>query len=238
MKTGNYSVLFSIVSNMAIGLCFIPFLFLGWKKIRQVNTFWMLGIYWLFNGLVNLPMLHKAGGAHGTISRLALLFAMAEAPLLLVAFAGACSGRERKVLWWTVLGYTVTECLLVGLKGHTMPGSLLISGVGTLLILVFSATGLVQYVRKMEHSRFENSMVFVYAAILFFYGSSLIIYIFAHHSGSNGNDNTDSFLLYYISLMLSAIVTLLGLWSYGIRKTEKPRRPRPMRAPGYSSSSS
>jgi hypothetical protein len=78
----------------------------------------------------------------------------------------------------------------------------------------------------MEHTRFENSMVFVYAAALFAYGSGLIIYIFAHyHPAGSNNDDTDSFLLYYISLLLSAIVTSTGLWSYGIRKKEKSHRP-------------
>jgi hypothetical protein len=45
----------------------------------------------------------------------------------------------------------------------------------------------------------------------------------------------DSFLLYYVSLLLSAAITCAGLWSYGIRRS----RPRPWSASsGYSSSSS
>jgi hypothetical protein len=45
----------------------------------------------------------------------------------------------------------------------------------------------------------------------------------------------DSFLLYYIGLLLSAAVTCAGLWSYGIHRS----RPRPWStSSGYSSSSS
>ncbi len=34
--------------------------------------------------------------------------------------------------------------------------------------------------RPMEHTAFENSMVCVYAALLFAYGSFSMIYIFTH----------------------------------------------------------
>jgi hypothetical protein len=218
LKTGFYSVLFSVISNMAIGLCFVPFLFLGWRKIRQVNTYWLLGIYWLFSGLVNLPALQAASGGHGLLSRLSCLYTMAQTPLVLLAFASACSGRQKRQLLLVLILYIIGECSLVGLKGYTLVNCELIMGAGLLLILLYSLIGLVLYVRKMEHTRFENSMVFVYAAHLFAYGSGLIICISTHwHSTGNGNDDADSFLLYYISLLLSAIITSTGLWNYGIR---------------------
>lgn len=240
MKTGNYSVLFSVISNMAIGLCFVPFLFLIWKKIRHVNTYWVLGIYWLFNGLVNWPVLQASGGSHGLISRFSWFYTVTETPMVLLAFAWANSGKPRRQLLWVLFGYGLGECILIGEKGHTMTSSILISGSGTLLILLYSITGLIQYVKKMEHTRFENSMVFVYAALLFAYGSDLIIQIFAHYNiNGNSSNDMDSFLLYYISLLLSAIVTSTGLWNYGIRRAGKPYRPTPARrTSGYSSSSS
>ena len=73
--------------------------------------------------------------------------------------------------------------------------------------------------------------------LLFSYGSMLIIYIFPHlHHNANTNDNeSDSFLLYYLSLLLSAAITSAGLWSYGIRKS---RQSSYSPSAGYSSSSS
>jgi hypothetical protein len=109
------------------------------------------------------------------------------------------------------------------------------SGLG--IIILYSVMGLWDYLKKMEHTRFENSMVFIYASLIFSYGSMLIIYIFTHFHRATGTatSDTDSFLLYYVSLLLSAAVTCAGLWSYGIRRS----RPRPWSASsGYSSSSS
>ena len=232
---------------MAIGLCFVPFLLLGWKKIRKVPTFWIIGIYWLLSGLVNLPLPQTPGGDHGLLSRPGQLYAMVETPLVLLVFAGASSRHLKRQLWLVVLLYIAGECWLVAWKGYGRLSSQLIPGIGLLLILTYSIVGLVLYVKRVEHTRFENSMVYIYAADLFAYGSGLIIYIFSHYhpwadhpSGNHassglGNSDADSFLLYYISLLLSALVTCTGLWSYGIRKAGKAGL-RPVG--GYSSSSS
>lgn len=217
-------MLYAIISNLAVGLCFVPFILLGWKKMRRVNTYCILGIYWLFNGLANLPSLtiFQFAGAHYLLTRLNFYYTLAEAPLVLLAFAIARSGRQRKQVLAVLLLFIIGEILLIVLKGHTFSSSMVIIGTGLLLILFYSCTGLWQYLKKMEHTRFENSMVFVYAALLFAYGSFLIIYIFAHiHPTGADTSDTDSFLLYYISLLLSATVTSAGLWSYGIRRTRQ-----------------
>jgi hypothetical protein len=241
LKTGAYSVLYAVISNMAIGLCFIPFLLLGWKKMRQVNTYWIIGIYWLLNGLVNLPELGIFTGSRWQ-EKLTLSYNLAETPLVLLVFGLASSGRQRRNMLLLILGFIAGEAVLISWKGYNFSSSTLIIGSGLLLILTCCITGLIKYVKKMEHTRFEHSMVFVYAALLFAYGSFMIIYIFAHiHSNAIGN-GTDSFLLYYVSLLISAAVTSMGLWSYGIKKVRHHhpgagilRVPRDSR---YSSSSS
>lgn len=206
--------------------------------MRQVNTYCVLGIYWFLNGLVNLLDLDFAdfSNSHLFIRQLSLYYGMAEAPLILLAFACAQSGRGRKQLLLVLLLLVAGESVLTALHTHKFPATAAILASGLLLIITFSVTGLVQYIKKMEHTRFENSMVFVYGSLLFAYGSFLIIYIFAHIHGNTATENdTDSFLLYYISLLLSSAVTSAGLWSYGIRKSRQ--RDYPLTR-SYSSSSS
>jgi hypothetical protein len=222
---------------MAILLCFIPFLLLSWKKMRQENTWCVIGIYWLLNGLVNLP---EMGFFAFTLSRqwqekLSFSYNLAETPLVLLTFAFATSGRQRRQLMLLILLFIIWEATLLGWKGYNYSSRTLLIGSGLLIILVYSITGLIQYVKRMEHTRFENSMVFVYAALLFSYGSFLIIYVFAHIHGSGTSNGTDSFLLYYISLLISAVVTIMGLWRYGVRNVRSRGPHSPAR---YSSSSS
>ena len=207
--------------------------------MRQVNTYWVIGIYWLFNGLVNLPALGliQSAGGRGLLQRVNYCYTFTETPMVLLAFAFASAGRFRKQLLLVMLGFLIGESVLLAWRGYNFTSCAVITGAGLLLILAYSVAGLWQYLKKMEHSRFEESMVFVYAALLFGYGSFLIIYIFAHYRTGPGGvsyNETDSFLLYYISLLLSASVTSTGLGSYGLRR-KRVRRPL---VSHYSSSSS
>lgn len=236
LKTGFYSVFYAVISNGAIAFCFLPVLFLWWKDIRKIYTFWVLGIYWFLNGFDNLLEVYFSSisdGSHGLIRQFSYYYSLLEAPLLLLIFAMARQGWLRKCILLLLFLFLGSETILIRQEGNHF--LLLILGSGVVLIIISSLTGLLEYLNRMEHTRFENSMVFVYAALLFAYGSMLIIYIFAHFHHSTGSGDADSYLLYYLSLLLSAAVTCAGLWTYRVRK---PRGHSYSRSSGYSSSSS
>ena len=206
--------------------------------MRRVRTWWVLAIYWLLTGLDNLLEIwfaSRSEGSHAIVRGLSVAYSLVETPLVLLAFSLARQGRSRKRLLLLLLLFLAAELILYRLRGRD--SLTLIMGSGLALIILYSLTGLLDYLKKMEHTRFENSMVFIYASLIFSYGSMLIIFFFTHihqATGMNGNE-MDSFLLYYVSLLLSAAITCAGLWSYGIRRS----RPRPWSAAsGYSSSSS
>ncbi|HWK05223.1 MAG TPA: hypothetical protein VNS58_16395 [Puia sp.] len=222
MKTGIYSILYAVVLNMAIGSCFLPFIFLSWKKMRQVKTYRIIGLYWLLSGFINiidLDLLNRfINISAGVKERLNCCYDMLDTPLALLIFASAVSGRQRKQILLVLLLFIAGEVTLIGWKGYNAANSNIIIGVGLLLAILCCITGLVQYMKKMEHTPFENSMVFVYSALIFDYGSYLILYIFSlirDHS-----DSKDSSMVYYTSLLLSAAFTSMGLWGYGIRRPQ------------------
>jgi hypothetical protein len=219
VKTGVYSAVSLIVSNLAILFCCVPFLFLVSKKMRSVRTYRVIGIYWLLNGLINLynldlfPFFKNSAFQDKLVSWYNLL----DTPMVLLIFAAAVTGAQRRVILISMMFFLGSELTLVAWKGYNFISGTAVIGTGLLLILTFTIIGLVQYMKRMEHTAFENSMAFVYAALLFAYGSFLIVYIF-HIRGSSGINSQDTFLLYYISLLLSAATTTLGLWSYGLRR--------------------
>lgn len=235
MKTGPQSALYAVICSLAIALCFVPFLFLSFKKVRQVNTYRFIGIYWFLNGLVNLPALRPIHqeGMRNFFARLSDCYDLADAPLMLLVFALASSGKLRKQLLLVLSGLAAVELILVAVKGYTHSWPFII-GAGVLLVLTYSVAGLLQYLKKMEHDKFENSMAFVYAALLFAYGTYLIIFFLSLlPKSANTYNEADSFLMYYISLSLAAVLTSAGIWSYGLRS----RKSRSF-TPRYSSSSS
>lgn len=222
-----YSVLYMIVSNIAITCCLIPFFLLASRKMRQVTTYRILGMYWLLNGFIHFADIYFFRTyKNGWLDQLTEYYNVLDTPLVLLIFFNASAGAYKRLLLRTLLAFVIMEVLVIGWKGYAFTSGFIFVGSGVLLVLAYSIIGLVQYMRKMEYTSFETSMVFVYAALLFGYGSYLIIYMFVHIRGSNEANRQDSYLLYYVMLLLSAIITSLGLWSYGVRR------------PAYSSSSS
>jgi len=189
------------------------------KKMRQVTTYRVLGIYWLLNGLIHFTDIYFFISYRNTrLDELSNYYNVLDTPLVLLIFICAASGRYRKALWLTLLLFIALEVSIITWKGYAFTSGFFFTAVGVALVLFYSIIGLLQYMRKMEYTTFESSMVVVYASMLFGYGSFLIISLFLHIRG-NGEVNTrDSYLLYYISLLISAIITFLGLWSYGIRR--------------------
>jgi len=222
VKTGIYTVLYTVISNLAIVLCFIPLFLLSWKKLRKDKAYWMVGIYWLATGLVNLPNFGSAfavqAGHTPLQDKLKLIYNLLDTPLILLIFLYSTPGKKhKKHLLLVLVLFMVMEGVILNWKGYDPVSSSMIIGAGMLLVFSYSVTGLVQYMRKMEHTSFENSMVFVHAALLFAYGSFIIIYAFIRIR-PDSMDRQDSFMIYYISLLFSSAVTCLGLWSYGIRR--------------------
>jgi len=229
-------VLYLVIESLAIVICFVPFLFLGFKKVRKVHTYRVIGIYWLFNGLVNFPILWpmQREGLRSFFQHLSNIYDLVDTPLVLLVFALAATGKLRRQVLIVLVGFVIGESVLIGQKGYTYSWPIVV-GTGVSLILVYTVSGLWQYLKKMEHNRFENSMAYVYAALLFAYGTYLIIYLlYFFRKSASGYNEADSFLLYYTSLLLSAVVTSTGIWSYGLRRRREPGG----LVPGYSSSSS
>jgi len=219
LNTSMYSVLYMIVSNIAIVCCCIPFVLLASRKMRQVTTYRLLGIYWLLNGFIHFADIYFFRSyKNGWLDKLTEYYNVLDTPLVLLIFFNAAAGPHRRLLLRTLLAFVLLEALMLGWKGYAFTSGFVFVGSGVLLVLVYSIIGLVQYMRKMEYTPFETSMVFVYFALLFGYGSYLIIYMFVHFRGDSEVNSQDSALLYYVMLLLSAIITSLGLWGYGIRR--------------------
>lgn len=205
--------------------------------MRKDKAYWMVAIYWLVTGLINISYLglnmSDATRTSAFQGKLNFIYNILDTPILLLLFFYAAPRKKRKIhILRTMLMFIGLEGVLLSWKGYTFTTSTMIIGAGLLLVLAYSVIGLLHYMRSMEHDAFENSMVFVYAALLFAYGSFTIIYVFTHLHRGDLIDKKDSFLLYYISLLLASLITCMGLWSYVIRRTAMTRKNH------YSSSSS
>ena len=213
MKTGLYSILYSIISHAAIICCFIPLLIIVYRKLQNEKAYLFTALYWLLNGLLNTPTLLGFGTNHALNLELTLLYNLLDAPVVLLVFMFSTTGVNRKIIRWTLLAFLLFEASMIAWKGYNMTSSTIIIGAGTFFAIAFSIMKVMEYLQKMEHNSQENSMVFVYGSFLFDYGIFIVIYLFSY-LGVGKNNFEDTFMIYYISMLISTLLSSLGLWMF------------------------
>jgi len=208
------SLLYPYISNLAIAFCFVPLVLLLWKKMSREKAYLFVAIYWLANGLLNVPNWLGQAENSKLQSQITLLYNLLDAPLALLVFYFSALGVKKKVLLYLLVLFVFFELAIVFWKGNNLSSSTIILGVSTLVALIFTLTGITQYFNKIEHTYFDNTMGFVYAGFLFNYGPFIVIYIFSYLRIESDAIRAESFFLYYLSLLAATILTSIGLWRY------------------------
>jgi hypothetical protein len=214
VKPGFYSILNPFMSNIAIILCFIPIILLWWKKLTREKAFLFACIYWLLNGLINLPDMIGQLQNSRVQEDITLLDNLVDTPLALLVFYYAASGAKKRMVLYFLIAFTVFELVVVLWKGHNFESSTIIIGFGIFVLFAYSFWRLAQYFQKIEHNAFENVMGFVYAGFIFYDGLWVVIYIFNYLNYKKETVQANQFLN-YLSIILATILTSVGLWWFG-----------------------
>ena len=221
MKTAFYPLLNSLISNIAIVFCFAPFFMALWKKLHYERAYILIGLYWLITALLNqYNWISNAQNNH-LQAQLMFIRNLIGAHFVLVIFLFCAEGPQKKIIFYSLLSFILFELLMIIWNGVDNASNIVIIGLGSLLVMIFSIAGLVRYFKEMEHSSFENAMAFVYAAFLFAYGGTTMIYILNYLNVATTND-PDEFFLYYVGLLLSSLLTCYGLWEYAGKPSKQP----------------
>jgi hypothetical protein len=67
------------------------------------------------------------------------------------------------------------------------------------------------------HSGRERGLLFIYAALLFEYGTYIIIYIFDYYL-EHISSTMDNYLVYYVSSLIALVIATCGYLTKGIGK--------------------
>jgi hypothetical protein len=207
-----FSLLNPPLSVITVALCFLPLLLMWWKGLTRVKAYLFIAIYWMANAIVNLP---DCLGVQGNElqNKVILLYNLFDAPLALLIFYFSATGTKKQIILYLLLFIIVFEPVLVMWMGHNFNSSTIIIGVGGLLALFFSFSGLAEYFQKIEHTALEKAMGFVYAGFIFDYGLSIVTFFFNYLNYTKESLAANIFL-YYLSLILAIILTSVGLWKH------------------------
>lgn len=187
---------------------FVPLLILLVKKLWAQTTFLLFALYWGMAGVINL-LDFIPGVSKGFLSSLGALYNMLDIPILLTIFyLTSTSVKIRQFAKYAVISYILVEAINAYFKGINYDAIKYVLGLGVFLVLLIVVWEIVCYLRKMEHTEREKAMIFIYAALLFEYGTYIIIYIFDYFI--KVSDSTDNLLLYYISSLVAISIASCG----------------------------
>ena len=187
---------------------FIPVIIVIVKKLWRDSCFFYLGIYWLVGALIN-SITNIPGMTQSTLDLITIVYNMIDIPFILwIIWYTSSSSSLAKLLKFVIVIYSLVELILVLRFGLNYDSIKYIMGVGVLVVLVTLIWEITLYLHRVEHSNRERSMLFIYAALLFEYGSYMIVYVFDYFIIPA--DEVDKLLIYYISTLIAVTIACFG----------------------------
>jgi hypothetical protein len=217
------SVIYQIVSILAVGLYFVPILIVIGKKLWPQIPFRLFALYWLLSGLVNLVEFIPLSPA--SLELFTVIYNMLDIPLVLAIFSFTTSSlgvkKFTRITAPALLGAELVTCFIRGFHYQSLKYVL---GAGLIIVMGVIMKEIIVKLQKIKHTGLEKGLLFIYAALLFEYGTYIVIYIFDYFLPGTSS-TTDNFLVYYFSSLIALTVAICGFLTKGI-KTSSPAADR------------
>lgn len=213
------NLIYDIVSVAAIVAYFVPLAIVLLKKMWPVTPFLYFALYWVVGGLVNVA--DHIGFSDRTVEIITVLYNIFDMPAIMyVLYKTTSSPTIRKLTAITAPAFLAVQVVNIIIRGINYDALKYTLAVGLLLVLTLIVWEIILYLQKIVHSGREKGLLFIYAALLFEYGTYIIIYIFDYFL-EHISSTVDNYLVYYISTLIAIVIATCGYLTKGISK--KPR---------------
>jgi hypothetical protein len=199
---------YNILAFAAIVSFFVPLLFVIVKNLWRDSFFVLFAAFWAIGGAVNLPDLFTLL-TPPVRARVGAVYNMIDLPLIISILYLNCTSKAMKR--FILCGLIVTiglEITGVAINGMVYDSLKYAMGIGILLIMIVATLEVVRYLQEVEHSNRQTAKIFVYAAILFEYGTFTVIYIFDYFIETTSR--YDTYLIYYTSTLIALMIASCG----------------------------
>ena len=200
--------IFNILAFAAVFSFFVPMFFVISKNLWRDTFFVLFAFFWAACGVVNLPDLFSIFSPQ--VSRLiGIIYNMIDLPLIIIIlYLNSIREKMKKFILTGLVLVLTLEIVGIVLNGMVYDSLKYAMGTGILFILVISLWEVIRYLQDMEHSNRQTAKIFIYAAILFEYGTFTVIYIFDYFTESA--KHYDTYLIYYISTLIAILIASCG----------------------------
>lgn len=200
-----YAVM-SIASTFAF---LLPVGIILYRRLYTCPSLLILLIYFLLGCFDNvftnyLPVAKSFSKAFGIVDN------FLDIPMMLaILLFFSASKWKTQTIQITLLLFVVFEAVVILLNGFNRNSVIYIVGPGIILIIGYSLTFFVQFIKYAIRSNKMMDKTLMISGIFFYYGSNAFIYFFNYTQKANSIN--DIFLLYYVSCIILSILISIGL---------------------------
>lgn len=212
---------YKIVAILAATAFFLPLLLVLLRRMGSYRPFVWLTAYWAVSGIVNLILVgEKIAGSNVTVV-IERVYNLAGAPLMLLILYKSVQIEKIQNSIKKVLPAFLCAVLAVTLITRLQYyAEVLMVGAGLVIVLIYILWVIAHYLKGIKLHNEDQALQFIYYALLFEYGISVITFVFnyiiPHH-----RDIADSFLIYHLSIIVSTLIASYGLLSYRPRSAKQ-----------------
>lgn len=177
------------------------------------------GIYGLMAAALNFLDLFPSID-YQIIERVNVFYNMIDIPFVMLMIYSVCRNEVvKKLIVFAVGLYIFLQLVFFFREGMKYDALKITLGYGLGIVLLAILYTLLTFFRKMGLSGQQVAYVVILCALLFDYGSFIVIYIFDYYvDGYNINDNL---LIYYVSSIISMLIGSSGLLVNGAKSTQQ-----------------
>ena len=214
------SIIYQIVSVLAVGLYFVPMLVVFMKKLWSAVPFRLFALYWLVCALANLvEYMHLPPQV---LDLYTVIYNLFDIPIVLTIFYFSTSSpvvkKFTKVIVPALLAAGLVNCIVRGFNTNSLEYVL---GIELLIVLAVIVWEIILKLQQIKLTGPVKGLLLIYAALFFEYGTFVVIYIFDYFLPGTST-TSDNFLMYYLSSLIALPVAICGFFTKGIKTPPQP----------------
>jgi hypothetical protein len=215
--------IYQIIAFIAAISFFLPFIILLIKKLATHRVFIWFAAYWMLAGFVNLLFMSEAFTHSRLMNVTERVFNLADAPFMLFILYKTVHIESIKNSIKKMLPAFLCASLLVTVFTQLQDyAETLMVGMGLVIILLYIVWIITHYIKGVKYYNAEYTLQFIYYALLFEYGISVVTFIFSYMIPEKSNLH-DSFFVYHISIIISISLATYGLLLHKENVAEKKK---------------
>lgn len=189
------------------------------RKLWSVAFFKMFGIYGLMGAALTSLDLFSLDPS--IIDRIGLMYNMIDIPYVMLMIYIICRNQiVKRLIILSVVLYIFLQVVFFFREGMNYDALKISLGYGLGIILLALISTLLNYFRRMGLTQRQVAYVVILSALLFDYGSFIVIYIFDYYV--QGYNITDNLVIYYVSSIIAMSIGTAGLFVRNLTYTMTP----------------